>query len=271
MKIRTAIRNDIPRILEISRLFFTEQAVLQPRYIRGAEYEEQFLLDTIGSDKSAILLVEEEVDRAIGFALVMEKETPPHPCVVWYRYAYLMDIVVEPEYRNKGVGTKLLREIKEWARLRDLAFVQLNVLAENGDAKRLYERNGFRDAMHTLRCEVERLPLREAVDRVLFNNDSALELYYSLLSGGELWDGLPHRLYFDSEKRTVLFRRGVDGESSSTPPDSKLCLLHQTCEIKQVPREDLFDPDNDSRSLKNYGYDEWREDIRRKITVILEK
>lgn len=270
MKIRSAIRIDIPQIRELSRLFFTEQAGMQPCSARTDRYEEQFLLDIMYSDASEILLAEEN-EQVIGFALLMEKETSPSAGLVWHRFAHLKALMVAPEHRRIGIGSQLIQKSKEWTRRRDLAYIELNLLAENDSASRLYGKTGFHDVVHTMRCPVERLPTQEAVERILFNNDAVLETYFSLLAGGELWDGRPHRLYFDAEKRIAIFRRGVAGEEASTPLEAGVYLLHQTCEIKEVPREDLFDPDNDCRSLKNYGYDEWRQEIRRRIATILEK
>lgn len=269
MKIRSARRTDIPQIRELSRLFFMEQAGLQPNTIQTDSYEEQFLLDIINSDMSEILLAEEN-ERVIGFAILIEKETVPSTGQVWHRFAHLKGLMVASEHRGSGIGSQFIQKSKEWARRRDLAYIELNVLAENDNASRLYVRTGFQNILHTMRCAVERLPTQEAVERILFNNDATLEMYFSLLAGGELWDGRPHRLYFDAEKRMVIFRRGAAGEDASTPMEAGLYLLHQTCEIKQLPREDLYDPDNDCRSLKNYGYDEWREEVRRRIVAILE-
>ena len=149
--IRSATRDDIPAIKRLSRFLFADEAELQPLFIRQAEHEEEFLLANIESDAADILLAEAD-GRAVGVAVVLEKDTPPYSCLVPYRYAYLMDLVVAPDFRDRGIGTKLLAAVKAWAVRRDLAYVELNVLEENVRGIRLYERAGYRGAMRTMRA-----------------------------------------------------------------------------------------------------------------------
>jgi ribosomal protein S18 acetylase RimI-like enzyme len=53
------------------------------------------------------------------------------------------DLVVDPGFRNRGIGTALLNEIENRARLADCCRLSLEVHDSNADAKRLYERFGF--------------------------------------------------------------------------------------------------------------------------------
>lgn len=54
----------------------------------------------------------------------------------------LADIVVLPEFRNRGIGASLIRDLCDEAERRGLP-VRLRVLKSNLDAARLYERMGF--------------------------------------------------------------------------------------------------------------------------------
>ncbi len=65
-------------------------------------------------------------------------ERPPRPDEL------LMDgIVVAPEARGQGVGTRLLDAIETLARERGASTIRLDVIDTNPDARRLYERRGF--------------------------------------------------------------------------------------------------------------------------------
>lgn len=56
----------------------------------------------------------------------------------------LMDgIAVDPDYRGRGIGGRLLRNIVDHARTHGFATVRLDVIDTNPDAQRLYERFGF--------------------------------------------------------------------------------------------------------------------------------
>jgi len=52
-------------------------------------------------------------------------------------------IVVHPAMRGKGIGTRLLKAVFDFARARGFGSVRLEVVDTNPDARRLYERMGF--------------------------------------------------------------------------------------------------------------------------------
>jgi GNAT superfamily N-acetyltransferase len=58
--------------------------------------------------------------------------------------ATLGDIYVEPAYRSRGVGSLLLRETMEWAKLMEADDLRLHVHSANRDAIAYYEGRGFR-------------------------------------------------------------------------------------------------------------------------------
>ncbi len=58
--------------------------------------------------------------------------------------AYLYAFRVRPEYRGKGIGTLLLEIVEEDLRQRGFQRVCLNVGRGNLDARRLYQRLGYR-------------------------------------------------------------------------------------------------------------------------------
>jgi len=56
----------------------------------------------------------------------------------------LMDgIAVEQDMRGKGIGTKLLDELKQYARENGYSRIRLDVIDTNPAARHLYERQGF--------------------------------------------------------------------------------------------------------------------------------
>jgi len=57
---------------------------------------------------------------------------------------HLYQMWVMPECRGKGVGQGLLETALDWAREREVRFVELDVTLGNSSALRLYERAGFK-------------------------------------------------------------------------------------------------------------------------------
>jgi len=56
----------------------------------------------------------------------------------------LMDgIVVDPDYRGKGIGSQLFAHLIEYGRAEHYATIRLDVVDSNPGARRLYERLGF--------------------------------------------------------------------------------------------------------------------------------
>lgn len=63
-----------------------------------------------------------------------------------------MDMIIKRSYRGKGIGTTLINEVKKWSKNRNLEYVELNVLPENINAIKLYEKQEFKNVMQTMRC-----------------------------------------------------------------------------------------------------------------------
>ncbi len=149
--IRLAIPDDIPAINRLYLELFSTESVLQPQFIQATEQDVSFIEKSI-EDESSIIVVVQNGDDIVGFALAVQQETPPYRCVIPHKYAYLMDICVAQTFRGKGFGTMLINKVKEWATELHLDYVELNVLSNNPQGIRLYEREGFESNLLTMRC-----------------------------------------------------------------------------------------------------------------------
>ncbi len=58
-------------------------------------------------------------------------------------YGHIEDVVVDPDYRGRGLAEKLVSHIIAVATEKKLARLELNALVENDAARRLYEKVGF--------------------------------------------------------------------------------------------------------------------------------
>ncbi len=71
--------------------------------------------------------------------------------------AWLEDLVVAPDQRGRGYGTRLLRAAVDWARREGIARITLLTDSDNAGARGLYLRHGFAaSAMQPLRLRLTR-------------------------------------------------------------------------------------------------------------------
>ena len=150
--IRPAEERDIPAIIALYRELDSALVALQPEFFCEAPREEEEIRKAIRADDADFLLA--ECDGTVtGFALVTYAGwTPAYSCVLPHRYARLEDLIVGKAYREQGVGGDLLAAAKRWARNRRLEYLELNVLAQNESAIKLYESQDFVEATKVMRC-----------------------------------------------------------------------------------------------------------------------
>ena len=137
--IRPAAEADIPAILALYRQLDSALVAMQPEFFCEGPREEDEIRKAIRADDADFLLAERG-GVVVGFALVgYAGWTPEFSCVLPHRYARLEDLAVDEAVRGQGVGGELLAAAKRWARNRRLEYLELNVLAQNESAIRLYE------------------------------------------------------------------------------------------------------------------------------------
>jgi ribosomal protein S18 acetylase RimI-like enzyme len=157
MEIRPMTREDLPAVQALYRQLFSEMAAVAPAYIQEADQDMEYL-DAVLESHEDDVLVAEEGGAVLGFVVLQTQLTPPIPCMVRYRFAALMDLMVRPDIRGRGIGTALIDAAKAWTRKNGLRFLELDVLSGNRRARSLYEREGFEPVLTTMRLMMEEKP-----------------------------------------------------------------------------------------------------------------
>lgn len=121
--------------------------------------EQTWWQELAGRPRRDYVVAVDAVDRAVGYAgLDLGGEI-----------ADVMTIAVATDARGRGLGKRLLDRLVESAVASGAAYLMLEVRADNGAARRLYERNGF--CLLTIRPryyqpgEVDALVLRRALSQ----------------------------------------------------------------------------------------------------------
>jgi len=107
------------------------------RYFTQADIKKLIL-----SKKSVILIAESDEPLGCGSAKIRKNRAS------WSRYKYQGSIemmFVKKEYRKKGVGRKIIKELLNWFKKQKVKDIRLQVYYNNVSAVRFYRKSGFKD------------------------------------------------------------------------------------------------------------------------------
>jgi ribosomal protein S18 acetylase RimI-like enzyme len=147
MNLRVATEADLSRLKELWLAF--EAEVPPPPYL-DADHEVEFREIEAIVKKDVAVLAERD-GEAIGFTLARMKGA---------RLGYVSDLYVIPDARRERVAQALTREAVRILRAQGAEAVQLEVLVDNGAARSVYERWGFRETLLTLTADAVELEQR---------------------------------------------------------------------------------------------------------------
>jgi len=148
--VRRAKSRDMAFIIELWKQLSQEHAELDDRFalrpeaeIVWARWAGQRL-----RDEASIVLIAESGEDCVGYLLGHTDEAQP---IFKHRsYGTVTDLFVVPEFRRKGIGSKLLEETLSFFRSRGIGHVRLNVLARDKRSRAFYEKHGFGDFVHRM-------------------------------------------------------------------------------------------------------------------------
>ena len=150
MNVRLANSGDIRAISLLYQKFYDYNAKQQPEYYQAVEESGKYPESVITGNNGDIFVAETS-DEIIGFIHVEEDKTAPFSPVAPHKFACIVDLYIEHEYRKLGIGKALLEHAKTWAKDRNLEYLELFVLEENQIGRSFYEREDFKTASRTLR------------------------------------------------------------------------------------------------------------------------
>lgn len=123
MEIKRAENRHIEDICEIERLCFS------------TPWDENAVKSEIEFENGVFLVCEEE-GKAIGYISMR--------CVL--DEGYINNVAVTPDFRRQGIGEELIKSLVEEGIKKKLSFITLEVRESNVNARRLYEKQGFKEA-----------------------------------------------------------------------------------------------------------------------------
>jgi GNAT superfamily N-acetyltransferase len=144
MLITLAEPADIPELCGLLELLFTQESEFTP----DPERQRRGLRSIIQDADVGQILVARDAGRVVGMINVLYTVST----ALGGRVAIFEDMIVIPEARGIGVGSRLLTEAADLAARRGCLRASLLADADNPDAHRFYRRHGFeRSGMVTFR------------------------------------------------------------------------------------------------------------------------
>ncbi len=144
---------DIDEIAKLYPQIFESMGEQEPFYYKKAEQNKYYIKEIITNDDSDFIIAVED-GKIVGFALIEEMKTPPYDCFVPHKYTFIMDVVVDKDYRRKGIATALIAKVRKWAEDRKSDYIELNVLSKNIQAINLYENLQFEECAKRMRLKL---------------------------------------------------------------------------------------------------------------------
>jgi len=135
MELGTAVAGDVPELVELLGILFTQEHELSPDPVRQRRALELILADP----SRARIYVARKKGKVIAMAALHFTTSTAEGGKV----AGLEDCIVRPEYRRKGVGKALLEYVIEQARAEGALRVMLLTDGDNARAQALYRKMGF--------------------------------------------------------------------------------------------------------------------------------
>lgn len=138
--VRTAGTADAPCI---GRLLFDFNTEFDAPTPSAQELTSRFQTMLTRQDLLVLLAEDSSADqpRAVGFAYLTLRPTPCSDGPV----AELEEFYVQPECRSRGIGSRLLGQARQQVRLCSALEMRIGVDEADTDARRFYERHGFRN------------------------------------------------------------------------------------------------------------------------------
>ena len=129
------------RLLDVVDLLHAERLPWLFQTPSTSPRPEPYFAELLSGPDSTLFVAEAE--QLVGVAIALMRSAPALPVLVPQRWGVLDGLVVDPAWRRRGVGARLVQAVESWAHALGAAWVELNVYEFNAEARRFYEALGY--------------------------------------------------------------------------------------------------------------------------------
>ncbi|HQW83057.1 MAG TPA: GNAT family N-acetyltransferase [Ferruginibacter sp.] len=137
--IRQAYMNDLPTLVEFEQGVITSERPFDPTLQKGLIH--YYDIENMIQATDVELLVAEINNEIVGCGYARIENAKPY--LHHARYAYLGFMYVKPQWRGRAINKKILDALTNWALLKNIIELRLDVYQSNVAAIKAYEKAGF--------------------------------------------------------------------------------------------------------------------------------
>ncbi|MEJ5106852.1 GNAT family N-acetyltransferase [Chryseobacterium sp. MYb328] len=151
MVLRKAQEQDLKVLLEFEQAVISAERPFNKTLIGNKVnyYDLNFLITS--EDANLIIAEINNEIVASGYAMIKEIERNFYS---FKKYAYLGFMYVKPEYRGKGINQKIILELTQWAKEKNISEIRLEAYSSNQKAISAYKKSGFETLEVIMRLQV---------------------------------------------------------------------------------------------------------------------
>ncbi len=152
LKITQATQEHINPIIELWKKLMSIHKELDLVFFSSTDQfvdEYKFEIENSIDAHEKTIFIATDNDKLIGYVTV-EIVRFSHLPYNLYPHCSIGDIMIEEEYRNHGIGKKILEEIKKWAKSYETYKIETNVFSKNKSAYTFFKSQGFEEQFHKL-------------------------------------------------------------------------------------------------------------------------
>ncbi|TQR15654.1 GNAT family N-acetyltransferase [Psychrobacillus soli] len=144
MNIRFAERRDIEQLTQMRWDFTLEThdtKSFEESDFELFELEFRAFLENAISSGSWFIWVVEEQEKIVSHIYIELIQKVPRPGRITYPFAFMTNVFTVQEFRNKGIGSNLIKFINEWAKSKKYEFI---IVWPSDESISYYKKNGYR-------------------------------------------------------------------------------------------------------------------------------
>ena len=154
MDIRIARISDLQSIKELWKEMMDFHRVRDEYFARSEEGHERFGEYVRSNIESPEWLVMVAVDEGIIIGFSMGRIAAYPPVFQHSHYGFVADIVVNENYRGRGIGRQLFEQMLPWFKEQGVTRIEIEVASTNEVSQAFWTRMGFREYMKKMIHEI---------------------------------------------------------------------------------------------------------------------